>query len=36
MIAVIVPLTHKKNIRRLLNGSESKLYFNKNTEKPQN
>jgi acyl phosphate:glycerol-3-phosphate acyltransferase len=36
MIAVIVPLTHKKNIRRLLNGSESKLYFNKNKEKPQN
>jgi len=29
MIAVFVPLTHKKNIKRLLNGSESKLYFNK-------
>jgi len=33
MIAVLVPLTHKKNIKRLLNGSESKLYFNKNKSK---
>jgi acyl phosphate:glycerol-3-phosphate acyltransferase len=33
MIAVFVPLTHKKNIKRLLNGSESKLYFNKKHEK---
>ena len=29
MIAILVPLTHKKNIKRLINGSESKLYFNK-------
>jgi glycerol-3-phosphate acyltransferase PlsY len=33
MIAVVVPLTHKKNIKRLMNGSESKLYFNKKSKK---
>ncbi len=33
MIAILVPLTHKKNIKRLLNGSESKLYFNKKNKK---
>lgn len=29
IIAVFIPLTHHKNIRRLLNGTENKLYFKK-------
>jgi glycerol-3-phosphate acyltransferase PlsY len=29
LIAVFVPLTHHKNIRRLLKGEESKLTFRK-------
>ncbi|OFX68107.1 MAG: acyl-phosphate glycerol 3-phosphate acyltransferase [Bacteroidetes bacterium GWE2_29_8] len=30
LIAVIVPITHLKNIKRLLNGTESKFVFRKN------
>ncbi|MEA3505504.1 MAG: glycerol-3-phosphate 1-O-acyltransferase PlsY [Bacteroidota bacterium] len=29
VIAVFVPFTHRKNIRRLLNGEETKLFFKK-------
>lgn len=29
IIAVFIPLTHQKNIKRLLNGTENKLYFKK-------
>ena len=29
IIAVFIPLTHHKNIKRLINGTENKLYFKK-------
>jgi len=35
LIAVFVPLTHHKNIKRLLKGEESKLSFAKNKKNPE-
>jgi glycerol-3-phosphate acyltransferase PlsY len=35
LIAIFIPLTHHKNIKRLLKGEESKLTFRKKTKLPE-
>jgi hypothetical protein len=36
IVAVFIPATHRKNIRRLLKGEERKFEFRKKKEEPAN